>query len=67
MLLRLYFGTEVLWLHGLSVAALTVVVVLFLHATYEVQYPFSGNVRVEPDTYEEVLTTIQENVNASKL
>ena len=46
---------------------MTVVVALLLYATYEVQYPFSGNVRVEPDAYEEVLNNIQENVNASKL
>ncbi len=59
ILLAFFFGTEVLWLHGLLVAALTVIVVLILYATYEVQYPFSGTLRVEPDAYEEVLNDIR--------
>lgn len=57
--LTFFFGTEVLWLHRLSVAALTTVVVLVLYATYQVQYPFSGNVRVGSDAYEEVLDEIE--------
>ncbi len=51
VLLSFFFGTEVLWLHRLLVAALTVVVVLLLYVTYQVQYPFSGSVRVELDAY----------------
>ncbi len=54
-----FFGTEVLWLHRLSVAALTIMVVLLLYATYEVQYPFSGNVAVGSDAYQKVLDDIQ--------
>lgn len=54
-----FFGTRVVWLQGLSVAALTTVVVLVLSATYQLQAPFAGNVRVEPDAFEEVLSTIQ--------
>ncbi len=51
----LFFGSKVVWLQGLSVAALATVVVLVLSATYEIQDPFAGTVRVEPVAFEEVL------------
>jgi len=54
-----FFGTEVLWLHRLSVAALTILVVFLLYATYQVQYPFSGGVRVGSDAYAEALDGIK--------
>lgn len=57
----LFFGLKVVWLHGLSVAALTVVVVLLLYTTYQLQAPFAGSVRIEPDAFEEVLNDIQGN------
>lgn len=59
VLLSFFFGSKVAWLQGLSVAALTTVVVLILFATYELQAPFAGNVRIEPEAFEEVLDDIQ--------
>jgi hypothetical protein len=55
----LFFGSQVVWLQGLSIAALTTVVVLILSATYQLQAPFAGSVRVEPEAFEEVLNDIQ--------
>ena len=55
----LFFGSQVVWLHGLSVAALTTVVVLLLSTTYQLQAPFAGSVRIEPEAFEEVLNDIQ--------
>ena len=57
--LSFFFGSKVVWLQGLSVAALTTVVVLVLSATYQLQDPFAGSVRVEPEAFEEVLEDIQ--------
>ena len=54
-----FFGTKAVWLQALSVAALTTVVVLILTATYQIQDPFGGSVRVEPEAFEEVLDEIQ--------
>jgi len=59
VVLSFFFGSKVVWLQGLSVAALTTVVVLLLSATYELQAPFAGSVRVEPEAFEEVLDDIQ--------
>ena len=55
----LFFGSQVVWLHGLSVAALTTVVVLLLSTTYQLQAPFAGSVRIEPEAFEEVLNDVQ--------
>ncbi len=55
----LFFGSKVVWLHGLSVAALTTVVVLLLSATYQLQAPFAGSIRIEPEAFEELLHDIQ--------
>ena len=65
VLLSLFFGSKVVWLQGLSVAALTTVVVLLLSATYQLQAPFAGSVRIEPEAFEEVLDDIQRQQNAS--
>ena len=64
VLLSLFFGSKVVWLQGLSVAALTTVVVLLLSATYQLQAPFAGSVRIEPEAFEEVLDDIQRQQNA---
>ncbi len=64
VLLSLFFGSKVVWLQGLSVAALTTVVVLLLSATYQLQAPFAGSVRIEPKSFEEVLDDIQRQQNA---
>lgn len=55
----LFFGTKVVWLQGLSVAALATVVVLILTATYQIQAPFAGTMRVGPEAFEEVLDDMQ--------
>ena len=65
VLLSYFFGSKVVWLQGLSIAALTTVVVLLLSATYQLQAPFSGSVRIEPEAFEEVLDDIQRQQNAS--
>ena len=54
-----FFRTKALWLQGLSVAALTTIIVLVLSATYQLQARFAGSVRVEPEAFEEVLNDIQ--------
>jgi flagellar basal body-associated protein FliL len=64
VLLSLFFGSKVVWLQGLSVAALTTVVVLLLSATYQLQAPFAGSVRIEPEAFEEVLDDVQRQQNA---
>jgi hypothetical protein len=43
----------------LKAKEVTTVVVLVLSATYQLQAPFAGSVRVEPETFEEVLNDIQ--------
>jgi hypothetical protein len=65
VLSSLFFGTKAVWLQGLSVASLTTVVVLLLSTTYQLQAPFAGSVRIEPDAFEEVLNDIQRQNNAS--
>ena len=54
-----FFGSKVVWLQGLSVAAMTTVIVLVLSTIYELHVPFAGSVRVEPEAFEEVLNDIQ--------
>ena len=39
-----FFGSKVVWLQGLSVAAMTTVIVLVLSTIYELQAPFAGSV-----------------------
>jgi len=58
VLLSSFFGTKVVWLQVLSVGALTTVVVL-LSASYQLQAPFAGSVRIEPEAFKEVLGDIQ--------
>ncbi len=53
------FGIESPWLHKLTTAALAVVVVLILYSAYRIQYPFAGDVRVEPVAFEQVLSEIE--------
>jgi hypothetical protein len=65
VLLSLFFGSKVVWLQGLSVAALTTVVVLLLSATYQLQAPFAGSERIESEAFEEVLDDIQRQRNVS--
>jgi len=54
-----FFGSKVVWLQGLSVAAMTTVIVLVLSTNYELQAPFAGSARVEPEAFEEVLDDTQ--------
>jgi hypothetical protein len=39
------FALEPPWFHRLSIAALTVIVVLVLFTIYRIEYPFTGNIR----------------------
>ncbi len=56
-----FFGMETPWLHRLSVAGLTVVIVLVLYTIYRLDYPFSGAVQVGPDAFELVLQEIEDD------
>lgn len=62
--LTFLLGTDPPWLQRLALAALTVVVVLLLYAVYNIQYPFSGSVRVGPDAFEHVLQEVEEGHNS---
>jgi hypothetical protein len=53
------FALEPPWFHRLSIAALTVVVVLVLFTIYRIEYPFTGNIRVARDAFEIVLQEIE--------
>jgi len=54
-----FFGLRDPWLHGLAVAALTIVLVLVLYAMYRVDYPYTGIVRVQPEAFEFVLQRME--------
>ncbi|MBA4115210.1 MAG: DUF4239 domain-containing protein [Rubrobacter sp.] len=54
-----FFGIKNPWLHGGSVAALTVVVVLVLYAIYRIEYPYTGDIRVRPEAFELMLQRIE--------
>lgn len=60
----LHRAREPPWCHGLSIAALTVIVVLVLFTVYRIEYPFTGNIRIGPDAFEIVLHEIERD-NAS--
>ncbi len=52
------FGVEPPWFQRLSIAALTIIIVLVLYAIYRIEYPFTGAVQVGPDAFELVLDEI---------
>lgn len=51
------------WFHRLTTAALTVLAVLVLFTIYNLEYPFTGDVRVEPDAFKLVLDEIEGSRN----
>ena len=53
------FGMETAWLHMLAVAALTVIISLILYTVAVLEYPFNGDVRVQPDAFELALREIE--------
>ena len=53
------FGMETPWLHMLAVAALTVIISLILYTVAVLEYPFNGDVRVQPDAFELALREIE--------
>jgi hypothetical protein len=55
------FGMEILWLHSLAVAALTMVVSLILNTVSVLEYSFNDSAQVRPDAFELMLTEIDEN------
>ncbi len=57
------FGTQALWLHRVAVAALAMLIALILYAIYQIQYPFTGDVRVEPEAFEQVLYKMEGAAN----
>jgi MFS family permease len=59
------FGLENTWAHRLMVAALTVVIAFVLFTTYSLDNPFAGDIRLNPDAFEQVLHRFEENQNAS--
>lgn len=54
-----FFRIKGPWMHRLSVAALTVMIVLVLYAIYRIDYPYTGDVRVQPEAFELVLERIE--------
>ena len=48
------FGMKAPWLHRLSIASLTVLVVLILYTIHLIEYPFTSDVRVPPAAFESV-------------
>ena len=54
------FGLESPRLHMLAVAALTVVVSFIPYTVADLDYPFDGSLRVQPDAFELVLGRIED-------
>ncbi|MDQ3238149.1 MAG: DUF4239 domain-containing protein [Actinomycetota bacterium] len=54
------FGVRNPWLHGIAVSALTVVIVLVIYAVYRIDYPYTGDVRVQPSAFELVLERMED-------
>jgi Protein of unknown function (DUF4239) len=54
-----FFDLESSRIHVFRVAAMTVVVALSLYTVRVVEYPFSGDVQVGPDAFEQVLDRMQ--------
>jgi hypothetical protein len=55
------FGLENTRSHTLMIAALAAVIVLVLFTIYALDHPFSGVTQVEPEAFESVLETIEQN------
>ena len=53
------FGLKSNWAHALMVAALTLVICSILFTIGSLEYPFAGQVRVQPDAFEEVLRSFR--------
>jgi len=54
------FGFKSNWAHALMIAALTLVICGILLTIGLLEYPFAGEVKVQPDAFEEVLRIFQE-------
>ena len=54
------FGLKNNWAHALMIAALTLVICGILLTIGLLEYPFAGEVKVQPDAFEEVLRIFQE-------
>ena len=48
------FGMKAPWLHRVSIASLTVLIVLILYTIHLIEYPFTSDVRVTPTAFESV-------------
>jgi Protein of unknown function (DUF4239) len=55
------FGLKDNWAHALMVAALTLVVTGILFTIGSLDYPFAGQVEIQPDAFEEVLRSFEED------
>jgi hypothetical protein len=55
------FGLKNNWAHGLMVAALTLVVTGILFTIGSLEYPFAGQAEVQPNAFEEVLRSFEED------
>jgi cation transporter-like permease len=49
------FGLESTTVHVLMVASLTFVIALVLFTIAALDYPFKGDIRIDPDAFEQVL------------
>src|SRR5215210_3806120 len=58
------FGMKAPWLHRLSMASLTVLVVLILYTIHLIEYPFTSDVSVPPAALESVSDRMEGGTNS---
>ena len=55
------FGLKSNWAHALMVAALTLVISGILFTIGSFEYPFAGQAKIQPDAFEEVLRSFEQD------
>ena len=54
------FGTKHVWAHALVTALLAVLISFSLFLVFSLQYPFSGDVSVKPEAFQDLLRSFEE-------
>ncbi len=54
------FGLKSNWAHALMVASLTLMICVILFTISSLEYPFAGEVRIQPEAFEDVLRSFRE-------
>jgi hypothetical protein len=57
------FGMKAPWLHRVSIASLTVLIVLIMYTIHLIEYPFTSDVRVSPAAFESVSDRMEGGTN----